>query len=185
MLLVASTEGETATIPAPAAGGNVMFYIAANGNTLGTVNAPDGDYILTTATETVAIDSTDYEATKYQLVEAAAAVTVNDTRTLYGAAQMQQAVNAAIAGGLGATIEFVNGTDGSAYAAILTASGFTEENGVWTFTTSPVAKVTHGVIETSYLTLAAAIDNAQSGDTVKLVADVDVISTGLTFPAER
>ncbi|MBR0197233.1 MAG: autotransporter-associated beta strand repeat-containing protein [Kiritimatiellae bacterium] len=185
VLLVASTEGETATIPAPAAGGNVMFYIAANGNTLGTVNAPDGDYILTTATETVAIDSTDYEATKYQLVEAAAAVTVNDTRTLYGAAQMQQAVNAAIAGGLGATIEFVNGTDGSAYAAILTASGFTEENGVWTFTTSPVAKVTHGVIETSYLTLAAAIDNAQSGDTVKLVADVDVISTGLTFPAEK
>ena len=172
VLLVASTEGETATIPAPAAGGNVMFYIAANGNTLGTVNAPDGDYILTTATETVAIDSTDYEATKYQLVEAAAAVTVNDTRTLYGEAQMQQAVNAAIAGGLGATIEFVNGTDSTPYVAALEAAGFTEENGVWTYTTEPVAKVTHGVIETSYLTLAAAIDNAQSGDTVTLLADV-------------
>ena len=46
-----------------------------------------------------------------------------------------------------------------------------------------VASVTHGETTTGYTTLAAAIAEAESGDTVTLLADVDVSNEGVTFPA--
>ena len=185
VLLVGSAEGMEATIPAPSAGGRVQFYIAANGNTLGTVEAPDGDYILTTSTDTIAIDSVNYEATKYQLVAAAAAVTVGETRTLYALASLPDAVYAAIAGGLGSSIEFVNGTDGSTYQAALEASGFTydSETGAWTLTKTPVVEVRYGQLAgTQYLTLAQALaDISTTGATLYLLDD---ITEAVTYTGE-
>lgn len=186
LLLVGSAAGMQATIPAPSSGGRVQFYIAANGNAEGTVNATSGDYVMTTAAETIAIGNVDYPATKYTVVEAAVAVTVDQTRTLYAAMYIGDAVNAAIAGGLGSTIEFVNGTDSTPYVSTLEAAGFTVENDVWTFTTLPVAKVTHGVIETSYATLSMAFENADNGDTITVLADNTLagetaVSTSLTL----
>ena len=177
ILLIGSADGMVAAIPAPASGGRVQFYIAANGNAEGTVNAPAGDYIMTTASETIEIGNTDYAATKYTVVEAAVAVTINEARTLYAAMYIGDAVSAAIAGGLGSTIEFVNGTDSTPYVSTLEASGFTVENNVWTFTTLPVARVTHGVTETSYLTLAAAFANAQDGDTITVLTNNTLTGT--------
>ena len=170
IVLLGSTASESATIPAV---DSAKFYVVTNVYECGTISYPAGDYIAVTTSETVDIAGVgeDLAATVYSVTKAAVAVTVSGERSLYMAMYIGDAVNAAIAGGLGSTIEFVNGTDSTPYVSTLEAAGFTVENDVWTFTTLPVAKVTHGVIETSYATLAMAFGNADNGDTITVLAD--------------
>lgn len=177
LVLLASTESESATIPAV---DSAKFYVVTNVYECGTINYPAGDYIVATTSETIDISGVgeDLAATVYSATKAAVAVTVSGgERTLYDGSSIVIAVSTASAGGLGSTVEFVNGTDSAPYVSTLQAAGFTVENEVWTFTTLPVAKVTHGIGETSYLTLASAFANVQDGDTITLLGDVALDST--------
>ena len=177
LVLLASTESESATIPAV---DSAKFYVVTNVYECGTINYPAGDYIVATTSGTIDISGVgeDLAATVYSATKAAVAVTVSGgERTLYDGSSIVIAVSTASAGGLGSTVEFVNGTDSAPYVSTLQAAGFTVENEVWTFTTLPVAKVTHGVTETSYLTLASAFANVQDGDTITLLGDVALDST--------
>ena len=173
IVLLASTEEEAATIPAVA---SAKFYVVANGNACGTISNPTGDYIVTTSADTIDIDGVGegLAATVYSVIQAAYAVTPNGgERTLYDVTEAEAASYAAVMGGIGSTLEFVNGTDDSSYVELLEGAGFVKnmETGVWTFTTMPVAVVTHGVSQTPYLTLAAAVAGAESGDTITLIGD--------------
>lgn len=177
LVLLASTESESATIPAV---DSAKFYVVTNVYECGTINYPAGDYIVATTSETIDISGVgeDLAATVYSATKAAVAVTVSGgERTLYDGSSIVIAVSTASAGGLGSTVEFVNGTDSAPYVSTLQAAGFTVENEVWTFTTLPVAKVTHGIGETSYLTLSDAFANAQAGDTITVLADNTLTGT--------
>ena len=63
---------------------------------------------------------------------------------------------------------------------------FTYDSEAHTYTLKTmVASYYNGHTTTYYPTLAYALDTVPASGTVKLIADVDVVSTGLTFPADK
>ena len=90
----------------------------------------------------------------------------------------------AFGNGTGAKIRFAEALTEDQHNQLM--DGCSYDAGTITYTRLPtVATITTGAWVHKYTSLAAAIGDATDGDTIVLVADVDVVSTGLTFPAGK
>ena len=176
-IIVLANETDGATIPSK----DISFYIYTGEFETGEILDATGDYITTRTIEEISI-SDDYHAdkvtaTKYSVVAAFMAVTIDGTRTLYGQANANDALTAANAGAIGTKIEFLSG-DPASYAEYLPMFDYDSETGVYTKVANPVVAVYSGVQQLSvHRTLAEAVAAAENGLTVKLLADVTLDST--------
>lgn len=142
----------------------VTFNIVPGEYTYGDI-AAGGDYILTTT----ALEG----KTRYSVAPAVIAVTINDVRTLYSMINAPSGIEAANAGPIGTTIEILSG-DPQVYVDYLPMFDLNTDTGVFTKVANPVAAVYNGVIQVQvYRTLAAAIEAAQEGQKVVLLAATD------------
>jgi len=172
VLLANDTEGATVSR-------EVTFNVVPGEYTYGDIVA-DGDFILTVTTPAQG-------KTRYIVAAAFMAVTINDARTLYTFMQANDGIAVAKAGPVGTTVEFFV-DDPSVYQEYLPDFAYDSQTGIYTLQATAVAQVVNtntGVVIESYTTLAEAVAAAEDGQTVKLIADVDVVSTGLTFPAGK
>ena len=182
VLLANETAG--ATVPA----GTYSFYIIPGEFTYGTIAFPEGDYITSVTETSVKKDEGSSDlipAVAYTCAPADIIVTVGAVRSLYSMTDSSTAIAAATAGGAGSTVKFVNG--GASYREFMESSGFEydSENDIYTLAAVPVAAVYNGqVLINNFTSLAAAVEAAEAGQTVKLLADVDVSDEGVTFPAD-
>ena len=160
---------------------DIVLLANANGATVSrelTFNVVPGEYTSgdIVAGENYILTTTALEGkTKYSFAPAVIAVTINEVRTLYPMMTANNGIEAANAGPIGTTIEILSG-DPASYAAYLPM--FDLENGVFTKVTDPVAAVYSGVVQVSvHRTLADAVDAAEAGLTVKLLANVSLDAT--------
>ncbi|MBR2117392.1 MAG: hypothetical protein IJ935_01750 [Afipia sp.] len=163
-----------------------MVYFYAGELTHGEIANATGNYITTVAEEVIKIGSENVTATKYRVQAGWAVVTIGGTATMYAMADYAIAFEAANAGGVGTTVKFLDG-QGASYAEYLPAFTYDSVNDIYVLEETPVAAVYSGVSQlgtyTSIDDAIAAVDT--DGLTVKLLDDVDVVSTGLTFPADK
>ena len=153
-----------------------MVYFYAGEFTHGEIADAEGQFVTTQTEEPIEIDAVEVTATKYRVEAAFMAVTISDTRTLYGLGSANDALAAANAGPLGTTVEFFSG-DPASYAAYLPMFTYNEQTGIYTKTLEPVAAVYSGVQQLSvHTSLADAIAAAEDGLTVKLLADASMPS---------
>ena len=174
-VLLLANEEAGATIPAV---DGKMFYFYAGEFTHGTIANAEGNFITTATEDEIDIGEADnVTAIKYNVQAAFLAVTISETRTLYGMASATDALAAANAGPIGTTVEFFSG-DPASYAAYLPMFDYNSDTGIYTKVTDPVAAVYSGVMQVSvHRTLADAVDAAEAGLTVKLLANVSLDAT--------
>lgn len=95
----------------------------------------------------------------------------------------QQYALIAFSNGTGNSVRFKTALDASSHAALIAGCSYDETTITYT-RLPPVAAVVTTNGEVEYVSLQSAVNDA-NGFTVKLLADVDVVSTGLTFPADK
>ena len=162
-IVLLANEADGATVSR-----EITFHVVPGEYTYGDI-AAGGDYILTTT----ALEG----KTRYTFAQAVIAVTINEVRTLYTMMTANTGIETANAGPIGTTIEILSG-DPSTYVEYLPMFDLNTDTGIFTKVANPVAAVYDGVLQVQvYRTLAAAVDAATAGQTVKLLADVALDST--------
>lgn len=174
VLLVSETEGATVSR-------EITFNVVPGEYTYGDI-AAGGNYILTTT----ALEG----KTRYSFAQAVIAVTINEVRTLYPMMTANAGIEAANAGPIGTTIEILSGNPAD-YAEYLPMFDLNTDTGVFTKVTDPVAAVYSGVVQVQvYRTLTDAFAAAESGQTIKVLADNTLtgeiaVSKNLTLDLNR
>ena len=140
----------------------VTFNVVPGEYTYGDIVA-GGNYILTTT----ALEG----KTRYTFAQAVIAVTINEVRTLYTMMTANTGIEAANAGPIGTTIEILSG-DPAAYVEYLPMFDLNADTGIFTKVTDPVVAIYDGVLQVQvYRTLTNAFAAAESGQTIKVLAD--------------
>lgn len=163
IVLLASTE-DGATIPSTA----MTFYFYAGEFTCGEIADAEGDFVTTVTDAEIEIDEVEVTAKKYRVAVAVAVVTIpNEGSTNYG--DHMTAYNAFLAGPAGTTMRVIGNNPLSTDIACTEYDADTQ-----TYTKlEAVASITVGSFTTNYPSLDDAIDVAEAGQKVVLLAATD------------
>ena len=162
VVLLATTD-EGATIPSK----SFAFYFYAGSFECGEIADAEGGFVTTSSDETIEIDSVEVTAKKYRVAAAVALVTLSGAAegTYYG--DYMSAYNDFLAGAAGTTMQVFGENPFSTDIPCTTYDTTTQ-----TYTKlEAVASRIVSQMPINYPSLAAAIEAAEAGDTITLLAD--------------
>ena len=162
VVLLATTD-EGATIPSK----SFAFYFYAGSFECGEIADAEGSFVTTSSDETIEIDSVEVTAKKYRVAAAVALVTLSGAAegTYYG--DYMSAYNDFLAGAAGTTMQVFGENPFSTDIPCTTYDTTTQ-----TYTKlEAVASRVVSQMPINYPSLAAAIEAAEAGDTITLLAD--------------
>ena len=171
-VVLLANEVVGATIPAV---NGKMFYFYAGEFTHGEIANAEGNFITTATEEQIEIGSETVTATKYRVLAAVALVVLANEQsgTYYG--DYMAAYNAFLAGPVGTTMQVFGDNPFSEIPCT------TYDSETQTYTKlAAVASITVGQVTSNYPSLAAAVEAAEAGQTVTMLADDHVSFAAVT-----